>query len=59
MTPFELRTLCEKLYGEHWRAVLSRKLVRDPRTIRRWASGESPVPAVVVKWIVGQPTNTM
>lgn len=26
-------------------------MIRQPRTIRRWVSGESPVPKVVVEWL--------
>ena len=25
---------------------------RDPRTVRRWLSGDSPIPAVVLDWLV-------
>jgi hypothetical protein len=45
------RTLCESLYGEGWQSKPARDLVRDIRTIRRWKSGESPVPKVVVEWL--------
>lgn len=27
-------------------------LMRDPRTVRRWLSGDSPIPAVVMDWLV-------
>jgi hypothetical protein len=30
---------------------LARVLVRDIRTIRRWKTGESPVPKVVEEWL--------
>jgi hypothetical protein len=26
-------------------------LIRDERTIRRWISGESPIPDVVIGWL--------
>jgi len=51
MTPAELNSICEKRYGPRWQSALARELVRDPRTIRRWASGECPVPKVVVEWL--------
>lgn len=25
--------------------------LREPRTVRRWVSGESPVPEVVIDWL--------
>lgn len=51
MTPAEFISLCESLYGAGWQAKLARDLVRDIRTIRRWKTGESPVPQVVVEWL--------
>jgi hypothetical protein len=51
VTTAELTSICEKLYGPRWQSALARELVRDPRTIRRWASGECPVPKVVVEWL--------
>jgi hypothetical protein len=30
---------------------LIRDLVREPRTIRRWKTGESPVPKVEEEWL--------
>ena len=44
-------TRCEAIYGPRWQSALARDLVRDIRTIRRWKSGESPVPKVVVEWL--------
>jgi hypothetical protein len=51
MTPAAFRTRCEAIYGPGWQSALARDLVRDIRTIRRWKSGESPVPKVVVEWL--------
>lgn len=51
MTPDELKEIGQRLFGDRWQSALSRELVRDPRTVRRWVSGESPVPKVVVKWL--------
>jgi hypothetical protein len=31
---------CEALYGETWKAQLSKMAGLNPRTVRRWASGE-------------------
>ncbi|WP_020474621.1 hypothetical protein [Zavarzinella formosa] len=52
MTPEELTTLCETIYGKTvWLSKLARDLVREPRTVRRWETGESPVPAKVQSWL--------
>jgi hypothetical protein len=51
MTAADFITVCESLYGTGWQSKLARDLVRDIRTIRRWKSGESPVPNVVVEWL--------
>ena len=32
------------LYGERWQAPLARDLGVSHRTVRRWVSGESPMP---------------
>ncbi len=53
MTATELRTLCETIYGKGWQTKLARSLHRgdgktvNPRTVRRWVSGEVAVPAGV------------
>lgn len=26
-------------------------LIREPRTIRRWLAGDSPIPDVVIEWM--------
>ena len=51
MTPTAFITICEAIYGQGWQSALARDLVRDIRTIRRWKTGESPVPNVVVEWL--------
>ena len=51
MNHIELTALCESLYGAGWQTKLARDLVRDIRTIRRWKTGESPVPKVVQAWL--------
>ena len=33
------------------RAFAYQVLVRDERTMRRWLSGDSPMPAIVAKWL--------
>ena len=53
MTPAELRSTCVTLFGPRWQTSLARFLKRDdgshvdPRTVRRWAKGDRPVPAAV------------
>ena len=44
MTPALLRRIGAALWGDNWRACLSREVDVLPRTIRRWNSGEMPVP---------------
>ena len=45
MTAAELRRHCSRLYGAHrWQTALARELQVNDRTVRRWASGSSPVP---------------
>lgn len=50
MTPAALRSLGTKLFGRTWQTDLARFLERpegthmSPRTIRRWAAGDSPAP---------------
>ncbi|OWK39491.1 hypothetical protein FRUB_06054 [Fimbriiglobus ruber] len=39
------------VYGLKCQSKLARDLVREPRTIRRWKSGESPLPKAVVEWL--------
>jgi hypothetical protein len=51
MTPAEMTSICETLYGPRWQPILARELVREPRTIRRWKSGESPIPKAVARWL--------
>ncbi|WP_020476178.1 hypothetical protein [Zavarzinella formosa] len=52
MTPEEFASHCETIYGKAgWLSKLARDLVREPRTVRRWKTGESPVPAKVQSWL--------
>lgn len=45
MTSEELGQHCSRLYGSHrWQTALSRELQVNDRTVRRWASGASPIP---------------
>ena len=55
MTPAELRTIGERLYGDGWQSKLAKSLVRDDethvnvRTVRRWAAGQVDVPPAVAE----------
>ena len=40
MTPTELRTIGELLYGERWQSPLARDLGVDDRTVRGWLTGK-------------------
>jgi hypothetical protein len=47
MTPTELRTIGEHLYGPRWQTKLARALPVNPRTVRRWLAGERRIhPAI-------------
>lgn len=39
-----LRQIGEVLYGPSWPAALSQKIDVSDRTVRRWASGQDPIP---------------
>ncbi|WP_020474459.1 hypothetical protein [Zavarzinella formosa] len=55
MTPEELTTLCETIYGKTgWQTKLARDLAREPRTIRRWLAGKAEVPVKVREWLRGK-----
>ena len=47
MSPTLLTKCGEALYGPRWQSELSRDLDVDDRTMRRWVSGDSPVPVGV------------
>ena len=44
MTPTLLREAGELLYGPRWQSELAESIGVSNRTIRRWLSGEWPVP---------------
>ena len=47
MTPATFRTAGKCLYGPRWHSSLAEALGVNRRTIRRWASGEYPVPSEI------------
>lgn len=51
MTIKQLEELAEKVFGAGWQSKLARHIDANPRTIRRWASGDIMVPSVVIKYL--------
>ena len=45
MTPAELARLGRALYGPGWQSPMARAVGVNPRTVRRWASGDCPISA--------------
>lgn len=43
MTPGELRKNGLRLYGKVWQTKLARALPVNPRTVRRWLSGDRKI----------------
>ena len=57
MTPDELAATGRALYGERWQTALAQDLQVADRTMRRWVSGDSPIPDGVrtqVREILGE-----
>jgi hypothetical protein len=44
ITPSELASRGRALYGQRWQTALAEDLAINDRTMRRWLSGESPIP---------------
>ena len=42
-----LQKIGEALFGPRWQSELARELGVNDRTVRRWASGETPCPETV------------
>jgi hypothetical protein len=49
MTPEELRSIGERLYGPRWQTSLARALPVNPRTIRSWLSGKRKMRPVIAE----------
>ena len=43
MTPDELRSTGESLFGPHWQTPLAKALDVDPRSVRYWLSGKHKI----------------
>jgi hypothetical protein len=59
VTPAELRQIGEQLYGPRWQTKLARVLPVNPRTVRRYLSGEVKIRPVVAERIRGLPSARM
>lgn len=44
MTPKRLQRIGVRLFGRRWQSTMARHLGTTPRTVRRWAAGDAPVP---------------
>jgi DNA-binding transcriptional regulator YdaS (Cro superfamily) len=53
MTPDELRSIGESLYGERWQTKLAERIRVDPRTVRRWLSGHRKISPLVADYLRG------
>jgi hypothetical protein len=47
----KLHRLAEDVFGAGWQSKLARHIDTNPRTVRRWVSGEIPVPEVVILYL--------
>ena len=52
MTPEELKEIGIKIHGAGWQSRLARSLSINPRTVRRWAAGDSTIPTAVEKLLI-------
>jgi len=48
LTPTQLERVGIALYGARWQTDLARDLAVADRSVRRWASGQNPIPASLV-----------
>lgn len=55
MTPEEFSAICLSRYGYGWQTRLANEISVNPRTVRRWASGEMEVPPAVAAAIQARP----
>lgn len=47
MTPDEMESAAQIIYGMRWQTALARALGVTDRTVRRWYAGEAPIPGPV------------
>ena len=61
MTPQQLERAGITLFGHEWQSALARALEYNPRQIRRYYAGETPINRVVeyaVRWLLHQHRGT-
>lgn len=51
MTPLDLLRAAITASGLSTSIYARKVLIRDPRTVRRWLSGESPIPQSVIDYL--------
>jgi hypothetical protein len=44
MTPAQLNRQAGLIFGWGWQSALAREIGKSDRQVRRWASGETPIP---------------
>ncbi|AMV24062.1 hypothetical protein VT84_06675 [Gemmata sp. SH-PL17] len=62
MTPAELRTFGEQLYGTEWQTPLARALPVSTRTVSYWLSGDRKIREVIarrIRSLQAEPTGTV
>jgi len=47
----KLHKLAEEVFGMGWQTKLAHHIDANPRTVRRWVSGDIPVPKVVLLYL--------
>lgn len=52
MTPDELRKIGQSLYGKRWQTKLAARLKVNPRTVRRWLSGDRKITPMVADYLM-------
>lgn len=53
MTPDQLANLGTQIWGRQWQTPMARHFEVTDRTVRRWASGQSPIPDDVAQKLRG------
>ena len=51
MTPTELRSHGERIFGPRWQSSLARALPVNPRTVRAWLAGKRQMREVIANRI--------
>ena len=51
MQPDDFYDLVVELWGDNWAVILANKFDVRPKSVRRWASGENPIPEAVIAFV--------